>query len=298
MPGHVEKDPSWSIVDDPGSDKHGLHRCFGCKRGGSPAYLVSQVIGITEFSARDWLERNGCVAGEASPGSLPTKVRCEVAPTVNHAAGIMLPAGVVTDRTFGEWPSGPKRYLLGRGIGTWQVEAYGIGYAVHGEQEGRIVFPSKDCYGAIRYYTGRTFDGDRLRYLSCEEDAPGARIDAALFGEHLWDWRDEFDEVFTAEGAVKALAIERALCDVGTGERGRPVAAFSGSELHEAQVLKLRRFTRLTHVADPDDTGMRFARELEGKLCGAMGVRIVVPSDGKQADEVGLIELRKLLLGG
>ena len=295
IPGHEERDASWGIVSDEGSYRNGSWHCFGCKKSGGPVELVSLVIGITAFSAKRWLESNGVVRGDATPDSLPSRIRCEV---VNDDVPILeLPRGVVVGKSFKEWPEGFRKYLVKRGIGAWQVEHHGIGYGLYGEQEGRVVFPVRDQYGVLLYYTGRKIVKARIRYKSCPEQ-PGARPEAALFGETMWRHRGGFDEVFTTEGITKALAIERALCELGTGERGGSVAAFCGSELHEEQVVKLRRFARITHVADPDETGMRFARELEGKMCGEMGVRIVVSPNEKQADEVGRGVLRALLIGG
>ena len=291
MPPHSEAKASWSIVNDPSSPKHGLHRCFGCKRSGAPADLVAAVIGITHASARRWIAANGCVLDEATPDTLPGRVRCAV---VEPEFGqLQLPAGVVVGKPFRDWPGVARAYLATRGIGAWQVEHHGIGYAVSGEQRGRIVFPVRNQYGTLLYYTGRDFVRVALRYRSADEQQ-GAKPKFAIFGEHLWPQRSPA-EVYGAEGAIKVLAVERAMCGFGSGEGGPAIAGFNGSELHDEQVSKLRRFDRMTYVADPGETGERFARELEGKLCGAIAVRVVVPPGDHEADTLTRRELRALL---
>ena len=291
MPGHEERKASWSIVSDPTSERNGYHRCFGCKRGGGPASLVAEVIGITEQSARQWIVDNGCAVDDQTPDTLPGRVRCRVDPPPVEVA-LELPTGVTT----GPWNTFPRtvrRYLAERGITSWQVAAYGIGYAEEGVQRGRVVFPIRDRYGALLSYTGRSHTGSRLRYRSADRQ-PGARPSSALFGEALWGERSG-DECFAAEGAIKVLAVERALCSLGTGETGPAIAAFCGAELHEEQCLKLRRFDRITYVADSNETGRRFAAELEAKLCGMSAVRVVVTPPGLDADDLTRDELRSLL---
>jgi hypothetical protein len=148
-------------------------------------------------------------------------------------------------------------------------------------------------YGTLIYYTGRSFTGSRLRYRSADEQ-PGAHPKSALFGESLWEKRP-IEECYGAEGAIKVLAIERALCDIGSGVNSQAIAAFCGAELHDEQVLKLRRFERFTYFADNNETGVAFAREIEAKLCSLSAVRIIIPPEGKEADTLTRRELSALL---
>lgn len=275
LPLHPEGKASWSIVNDPTSPKNGYHKCFGCHRKGGPINLVSTILHVTEFSARQWLLDNGCVIDQQTPDTLPGRVRCRVEdPTTEHR--LALPEGVVVGKPFREWPGVIRHYLAERGITAWQVGAHGLGYSVAGEQSCRLFIPIRSQYGSLLFYTGRSFSGARLRYRSAA-DQVGARPKEALFGESLWRTRSPL-VVYVAEGAIKVLAIERALCGIGTGETGPAIAAFSGSEIHDEQVLKLSRFERIVYVADNNETGLRFAAEVEGKL-SARDIRVVVPSE-------------------
>lgn len=288
-PLHEDTDASWSIRNDASGDKHGHWYCFGCRRSGGPIALVSGVIGITEGSAHRWLVENGLVVGEATVESVPTRVRCRIVEAASPE--LELPTGVHV-KAFREWPALARRYLASRGVTAWQQQAHGIGYAIAGKMRGRIVFPSRTEAGRLLYYTGRTFVGDDVRYLSAD-DQPGARPTASLFGESLWCRRHP-DEVYLAEGALKVLAIERATCPIGTGEGGAAVGAFSGSEFHPEQVAKLRRFSFVTYFADNNPTGLRFAERVEGMLSDK-AVRVVVPPEGEEADSLTRRELRALL---
>ena len=63
LPGHTEKEPSWSMRDEPGEEKHGAHWCFGCDRGGGPADLVAGVLRVVDGIYAD---RNGLPVGRTT----------------------------------------------------------------------------------------------------------------------------------------------------------------------------------------------------------------------------------------
>lgn len=291
LPNHQETQASWSIKNDLSSPKHGHWYCFGCKEEGGPVALVSSIIGITTTSARQWLIDNDLVIGNQTPDAIPARVRCLVQQAFETE--LELPRGVITDKPFREWPQVIRRYLVGRGITASQVSRYGIGYSVGGEQNGRVIFPVRNQYGALLYYTGRSFARSALRYRSADEQ-PGARPTAALFGEVAWRYRDP-ETLYMAEGAIKVLAVERATCRLGSGETGAAIGAFSGSEIHSEQVAKIRRFNRLVYVADPNPTGLGFAEKIKGLLGSSLDVRVVVPPGDNEADTLTRRELRALL---
>lgn len=294
-PRHADSDPSWSIQDEPTSPRHGCHYCFGCGFGGSAVDLVIAVHGLSYTGARGWLEEKGLIlgTGRADPGAAqPLKVRFQ-----DNRAGLKLPAGVVQDRPFRDWPGPLRSYLARRGISAWQVGAYRIGFALTGQQRNRIFFPSYDRNGRLLSYTGRSALGESLIRYRNEDALPGARPDGAVFGEHLWRYRSGV-EVWVTEGAINALAVERAVCEKATGELGPAIAAMSGSRLTEDHVAKLARFERVSIVADSDDAGVgvEAARKLETALLGSgRAVRVVLPPPGFDAAALGRDALRGLL---
>src|SRR5882672_1908177 len=56
---HADAHPSWDVKDDPGTRKHGLHKCLACGFGGTAVDLVSHVMGFASVgSSIAWLEEH------------------------------------------------------------------------------------------------------------------------------------------------------------------------------------------------------------------------------------------------
>jgi hypothetical protein len=124
LPGHDEKEPSWSIRDEPGEEKHGAHYCFGCARGGGPADLVAAVLRIDLRAAREWI-RSGAVFRESDlPAQIVVSVKRSPPP-------FALPDGV-TFAPLGAWPTPARAYLQKRRVDPAQAARWGLGYAVDG----------------------------------------------------------------------------------------------------------------------------------------------------------------------
>lgn len=246
-PNHVDRSPSWRVRDEPGSTKHGFHHCWPCGFGGSLIDLVMHVNKTGFHAARVWLE--GSDTNVDAPA--PTNVELRTLPRF----GFRLPSGV----SFGpleQWVTPARRYALKRGITPGQVTRWGLGYAVDGRLGGRIVVPYRDRTGLPAGYTARSYDDSLRRYLEAEVWEKPNR--AVAFGEQYWphpadSWED--CSVFAAEGALNALAIERAM-------PGAYVAALAGSQPHPAIVSKLARFATIFIVTDPDSAGDKVAQSL------------------------------------
>lgn len=266
FPGHQEKEPSWSIRDQPELASHGFHKCFGCKQGGGPVQLVQLCIGITAQSANRWLHENGLVLGEAL-GGIP-EIKVSVGGSQRYQTKLPPLCAILP---MEDWPTMARKYATERGITPQHVLRYKLGYAVHGRLAGRIVLPSYNARGEVANYTARSFTGDSKRYSNAltSENYP---LKTALFGEHLWDELPS-GIVFTAEGAINALAI-----DTAVGSKFA-VAAFCGSRISPVQVHKLSRFSKVVHVADPDFTGREFACTVEAALKSACEVYVIQLQD-------------------
>jgi DNA primase len=270
-PGHEEGEASWSIRNDVDSTKHGLHRCFGCKRGGTPADLVSAMLNISVAGAIRWIDERGLNLGRECIG-LP-ELRISFARKA--IAATTLPKLVKQSR-WDAWPQAAMGYIEGRGFGPQHVLRYGLGYCASGRLAGRIVLPAYDADFNVTTYTARSYRGSSKRYLNPAK-GDGYPHKRAIFGEHLWGQYGS-DIVFTSEGALNAMAISDALADA------HPVAGLFGSELHAPQMLKLRRFKRIVHVADSDPTGEEFARRLSDAMGSVCEVRVVWLADGDACD--------------
>lgn len=250
-PEHDDKRPGWRIRDQAGSEKHGMHHCWSCGFGGSVDDLVMKVLKLSWAEAHDWLGGNAVA------------VERPVAATVELKQGpwdrsFHLPEGV----EFGplaSWPKTIRTYAERRGIRPWQVERWGIGFAVAGRLMGRIVFVKRNAAGEPIGFTARTLIGDERRYL---EPEPWEGADpAAIYGEQFWNDRGQRDRVFLVEGAINAHAVERALLEHTCDDEWfyPSVGATSGSQLHPLVASKLASFKIIVAVTDPDKAGDKFA---------------------------------------
>jgi hypothetical protein len=249
---HADRRPSWRIKDVPGQEKHGVHYCHSCKWGGTAIDLVVRIYGFSgPGEAVSWIEQNAMGAGQRVE-RLIVNVQPAVAPRFR------LPATVLV-LPLASWAPTPRRYLVEqRGFDERDVEQWGLGYAVEGRLQGRIVFPARDERGRIGNYTARTFVGAMVRYLSAsEEEGPDH---SCMFGEHLWPDRAarRGQTVVATEGALNAMAARRAT--------GLPVAALSGSKVNLGQILKLAQFGRVLALTDPDLAGEAAADRMRAAL--------------------------------
>lgn len=251
-PFHEERTPSWSIVDDPGGERHGFHHCHGCGEGGGVSALVAHVLDLRNDAgeldyraARDWL---------GGDQERPLPVTIEIPAPKLARRGLVLPSGVVV-APFARWASPARRYVERRGITGEQVERWGLGYAVDGRLAGRIVFPVRDRLGRLVSYTARDFAGaGRRKYLEPEQDEGADK--SAIFGEQHWP--DDRKRVVVIEGAPDALAVERVV--------GGAVGAVYGSQLLPGAIARLSTFREVVVATDPDKAGQKLARAIVGAL--------------------------------
>jgi hypothetical protein len=227
---HADQKPSFVVKDVPGEPKHGLSHCFACKFGGTMAELVAHVIGITLPGAYGWLTDN------ALGGMLDVRrVTVQVKPFA-RSGGMTMPEGVVI-APMTEWPVAAQRYALDRNIAPWQVDRWGMGYAVEGRLAGRIIIPVWGPNGELLQYTSRTYVRSPAKYISAKR-SEGPDM-SAVFGEALWPdtESDQRDAVVVTEGALNALAVERVL--------PMPFASLFGSDVSLGHLLKLGTFRKV-----------------------------------------------------
>jgi DNA primase len=280
-PDHKDRSPSWRIRDEPGSSRHGCHHCWPCGFGGTVVDLVQRVKGISDWKdARAWIL-------EGAP--VEQQVVGEVAVAIRPANGRFRLPSEVRFGLLESWPGPVRDYVQSRGIDAYQVERWGIGYAVDGRLRGRIVFPLRDSRGRPRGYSARSFTGEGKRFLEPEENEHASP--SAIFGEQFWPSLEERKRcpVFVFEGAIKALAVDRVL-------PGAFVAAMTGSEVRPLHDAKLGTFGWQCVVGDDDMAGNKVSSQLIDKLVRhANPSRLVLPR-GLDADELPPDELRGILL--
>lgn len=248
-PAHEDKRPSWSI-----NARTGQHYCFSCGWGGGVADLVLRALqmdrlGMERRDAWEWMRREGLVKG--STGSA-LAVSLRLAPT--HKRRFEMPAGVVSGVPLYTWPAEARAYLEKRRIEGWQVSRWGLGYATEGRLAGRVVFPVRSASGALLSYSARTYGSHPVRYLT--PDTSEGADQGAIFGEQGWPAAGERDAVVVVEGAIKALAVERAV--------GCHVAGLLGARRTSNPTIvgKLSTFRRVVVLLDADAAGDKGAAEL------------------------------------
>jgi len=264
-PGHEgDGTPSWSIVDSPGDDRHGLHHCFGCAAGGGALDLVLELVGLSGYAAAAaWVRERGLDVDDEQ--SLEVELRLRRPRRM--ADGMPVPRCV----WFGDlaaWPTPARRYAAERGLTAAQIERWGIGYAVDGELAGRVWVPTRDRAGVLRDWTARSYCGEEPRY----RNAGGGGLRSAVFGERWWpDVRARAEaELVLCEGAFDALACERA--------GARYVGALSGVARYDRWTMPaIAGWQSVVVAVDPDDAGDRVAEMIDmlGRIPGERNIHKV-----------------------
>ena len=265
-PNHSpDRHPSWAIIDEPGHERHGLHRCMTCSFGGTSAHLVMHVRGYASWSSAYEFMRPYL----STETALPVRVRLA---GVEQRLPFRPPPEVIWD-PLDRWVTAARRYALSRGITSAQVLQWGIGYAVDGWLAGRIVFPLRDRQDRLLNYQARLFAGDGPTYLTPrEEDRPDK---GAVFGERHWPPPGASRRrVVVWEGSIKALAFERAL-------PGEYFAVLGGVQAWNAEhVAKLSTWREVVLATDKDRAGEGAAELLTGALQRHVKVsRAILPRD-------------------
>jgi DNA primase catalytic core, N-terminal domain len=256
LPTHQAHNPKhrWAnFFVRPEGERAGQWHCYSCGAGGRLVELVMRLREVDFREAREWLR----TIEEHVPPKPFLRVRVD-----SRRKTFRLPDGV-EGGALSKWNSVPRDYVKSRGITAEQVERWRIGYALMGRLEGRIVFPVFDAKGRLVNYTGRTFVGDDVRYLSAHErEFPDT---SAFWGEHRWTDRKT---VLLFEGAINGLAFERACERAGLMPS---LAGMSGKHFDYRKALRLR-FERVVVATDPDPAGDLAHAHIESTLRSACEV--------------------------
>lgn len=282
-PDHVDTNPSWTMVDSPGTWKHGGHRCFSCGFGGGPWELVMAVRGVDEEGASEFV--GALVTGNARVFPGVPRVRVVTKPKTRPE--YELPSSVMIPSLDGsEWPASFSDYLESRGVTQAQIVRWHMGYATRGALAWRVVIPVH-TRGRLVAHVARAIFNDRERY-DMPRTAAGATPTAAVFGEPLLD--PAVPVLTIAEGSFSKLALERA---------GFPnTTALLGSDwsVDKAAILTSVQWETVIIATDPDAAGDRVARAISMSFRKSKNLRLRLansPDDCEQGELQGA--LRELL---
>ena len=93
------------------------------------------------------------------------------------------------------------KYLKNRGIESYDIERYDIGYCDKGDYSGRIIVPSYDVDNKLNYFLARDFTGNAyLKYKN-----PPVSKDVVVFENQI----DFSEPLILCEGVFDAMAIRR-----------------------------------------------------------------------------------------
>lgn len=248
---HEDANPSWSIMTT--GEKAGVHYCASCHYGGHLAGLVETVRDVGYWSAKEWLEEVEAGFGERAR---VTSVTVRVGSISRHAFRV---PPEVDFAPLARWPKSIRVYAEQRSIEAWQVARWRVGYAVDGRLAGRIVLVTRDRAGTPTGYAARSVSKDPTvkRYLAPRtEERPDFGV---LFGEEFWPEQRARGTVVVLEGALNALAVERAIVAAGSDAS---LAVMSGSRAPAIVFAKLATFPRVVNLTDADHAGDAVAEEL------------------------------------
>jgi DNA primase len=280
-PFHQDRHPTNWFIRLRG-ERAGQHHCFACKAKGGLLDLIAHRRGCSLKGAREWLDQ--LRGGEEVEGvRLPEdEIRLVVSGVGTRA--FQLPREVRFG-SLGSWTQTARRYAERRHLTEAQVADWGIGYATSGRLAGRIVIPVRDRDGVAWSYMARTFADHQARYYYPAE-RERADLDV-VFGEQWWprDGTLRRETVVVAEGALNALAVERAVGGWAS------VAALGGSDVRPIHVGKLAAFGTVLVMTDDDRAGEGAAEELMVGLARHTRVVRVSLGAGMDADDMDPAEL-------
>lgn len=276
-PAHDDRDPSWTIVADPRSQRCGSHHCFACGYGGGPWELVATVRGLSIEEAARWIRQEFGGERDAETRDVP-RVRVSDrsdTPEYHLPDGIRIPSLDGSD-----WFGPALAYLDGRRVPAWQRERWHMGFALWGRCAHRVVIPVHTGGQLVSYVARTLLKGDDVpRYDVARQTDPGARPDYALLGEPGFD---ETGTVTIAEGSFSMLALERAGWP-------NPCAILGVDNLGVEKIDILASFDTALVATDPDRAGDQAFDVLYGALCRYVDVRrvtLTVSPDDATEDEL------------
>jgi DNA primase len=241
--------------------------------------VVGKVRGLDLDAALDWLRNNAGRKAEHIPEDI------SIVPRRATLGGFRMPG--YRHGLLRTWVTPARRYAEKRGLTDAQVKRWHLGYSVEGRLFGRLIFPIYSETAKPLSYHARAFTDDPKRYLyPHKSERPDL---GAIFGQGEWVDVQPPNELVVTEGALNALACERA----GT----KFIGAIGGSEtsINPPKLLRLAQWSRIAVASDNDEPGDRMFEMLRRSLYRTSTVRRIPFPEGKDANDLDVAELRELL---
>lgn len=237
--------------------------CFRCNAHPSPAQLIMDIEGFTEYHELINFLNNGqfdelqfkeekIELAESKPMYLPKGFR-------NISLGDSQLAKSI------------RGYIKKRGFSVDQFSRYGIGYGTMGETYGYLIIPFY-YHGQLKYYNARNVIGKGPRYNNPDKDITGLGKQFIIFNH---DALEMYRSVFVCEGALNALTMG----DRGIATMGKVVSKYQLNELIKAPCQR--------YIILLDFDAQKYAIELALKLILYKKVKLVLFEDNRDVNDLG-----------
>lgn len=238
--------------------------CFRCNAHPSPAQLIMDIEGFTEYHELINFLNNGQF------DELQFKEeKIELA----ESKPVYLPDGFkLINQGTSQVARSIRSYMSSRGFTIEELSKHGIGYvATEGPFFGYLIIPYY-YKGTLRYYNARNVIGQGPRYNNPNKDITGLGKEFIIFNQ---DALDMYSSIFICEGAINALTMgDRAIATMGK--------AVSRYQLNGIIKSPCQRYIILL-----DFDAQKYAIDLALKLILYKKVKVVFFEDSRDVNDLG-----------
>lgn len=246
--------------------------CFRCNAHPSPAQLIMDIEGFTEYHELINFLNNGQF------DELQFKEeKIELA----ESKPVYLPDGFkLINQGTSQVARSIRSYMSSRGFTIEELSKHGIGYvATEGPFFGYLIIPYY-YKGTLRYYNARNVIGQGPRYNNPNKDITGLGKEFIIFNQ---DALDMYSSIFICEGAINALTMgDRAIATMG-----KAISAYQVNQLIKSPV---NRFILLLDFDARD-----YAINLALKLIAYKKVKVVLFKDNRDVNDLGKKAVLKMV---
>lgn len=238
--------------------------CFRCNAHPSPAQLIMDIEGFTEYHELINFLNNGQF------DELQFK---EEKIELSDAKPVYLPDGFkLINQGTSQVARSIRSYMSSRGFTIEELSKHGIGYvATEGPFFGYLIIPYY-YKGTLRYYNARNVIGQGPRYNNPNKDITGLGKEFIIFNQ---DALDMYSSIFICEGAINALTMgDRAIATMGK--------AVSRYQLNGLIKSPCQRYIILL-----DFDAQKYAIDLALKLILYKKVKVVFFEDSRDVNDLG-----------